>query len=147
LFDLKAPKSGQQAFTLGQWDQIPYQCRPAGKPCSDRQHPGTYNARRDNLEGLWKGQFGVSHGLMVATRFYENVEGRDGRNQVLEFKPLDEEPMLISCVWLHGIDPMGNESELLSLAAITDEPEPEPEVAAAGHNRTTINIKPEHVDA
>ena len=27
------------------------------------------------------------------------------------------------------------------------DPAPEPEVAAAGHDRTIINIKPEHVDA
>jgi len=33
---------------------------------------------------------------------------------------------------------------VLSFAAITDEPEPE--VAAAGHDRTIINLKPEHVD-
>ena len=41
-------------------------------------------------------------------------------------------------------DPKGVEPELLSFAAITDEPDPE--VAAAGHDRTIINIKPEHVD-
>ena len=40
---------------------------------------------------------------------------------------------------------MGQELGLLSFAAITDMPEPE--VAAAGHDRTIINIKPEHVDA
>ena len=28
-----------------------------------------------------------------------------------------------------------------------DDPAPAPEVAAAGHDRTIINIKPEHVDA
>lgn len=29
-----------------------YQCRPAGKPAAwDRKYPGTYNARRDNLQG------------------------------------------------------------------------------------------------
>jgi len=51
-----------------------YQCRPAGKPASnDVKFPGTYNARRDNLEGFWKGQFGFSHGVMVASAFYENV--------------------------------------------------------------------------
>src|SRR5690606_1516810 len=44
-----------------------YQCRPAGKPAFyDTKYPGTYNARRDNLEGFWKGQFGTSHGLIVA---------------------------------------------------------------------------------
>ncbi len=122
-----------------------YQCRPAGKPASyDRQYPGTYNARRDNLEGFWKGQFGHSHGLMVASRFYENVEGPDGKNQVLEFVPRDGELMLIACLWSHWTDPKGKEPDLLSFAAITDEPEPE--VAAAGHDRTIINIKPEYID-
>jgi Uncharacterized conserved protein len=123
-----------------------YQCRPCGKPAFyDRKFPGTYNARRDNLAGFWAGQFGVSHGIMVATRFYENVEGPDGKNRVLEFTPRDGEPMLVACLWSHWKDPIGQEPDLLSFAAITDEPEPE--VAAAGHDRTIINIKPEHIDA
>ncbi len=33
----------------------------------------------------------------------------------------------------------------MSLVAITDDPEPE--VAAAGHGRTIINIRPEHLAA
>lgn len=122
-----------------------YQCRPAGKPARyDTQFPGTYNARRDNLEGFWKGQFGYTHGVMVADRFYEHVE-RDGRNTILEFVPRTGEPMLIACLWSHWTDPAGVEPDLLSFAAITDDPEPE--VAAAGHDRTIINIKPEHLDA
>lgn len=120
-----------------------YQCRPEGKPALyDRKYPGTYNARRDNLEGFWKGLFGVRHGLMVADVFYENVTGPDGMNQVLAFTPKTGEPMLIACLWSPWA---GDGEELLSFAAITDEPEPE--VAAAGHDRTIINIKPEHVDA
>lgn len=122
-----------------------YQCRPAGKPSVyDRKYPGTYNARRDNLEGFWAGQFGHTHGLMVVDRFYENVEV-DGQNRVLEFAPRTGEPMLVACLWSHWTDPKGKEPELWSFAAITDAPEPE--VAAAGHDRTIINIKPEHVDA
>jgi hypothetical protein len=51
-----------------------YQCRPAGKPAFyDTKYPGTYNARRDNLEGFWKGLFGYSHGVMLVSAFYENV--------------------------------------------------------------------------
>ena len=47
-----------------------YQCRPAGKPAFyDRKYPGTYNARRDNLQGFWKGQFGHTHGLIVVNAF------------------------------------------------------------------------------
>ncbi|RPD88760.1 hypothetical protein EGK76_00255 [Luteimonas sp. 100069] len=123
-----------------------YQCRPAGKPAFyDRKFPGTYNARRDNLEGFWGGLFGFTHGIMIADRFYENVEGSDGRNRRLEFVPRTGEPMLIACLWSHWTDPQGLEPDLLSFAAITDDPEPE--VAAAGHDRTIINIKPEHVDA
>ncbi|HEU4992582.1 MAG TPA: SOS response-associated peptidase family protein [Luteimonas sp.] len=123
-----------------------YQCRPAGKPAFyDSKFPGTYNARRDSLDGFWKPLFGHSHGVMVATRFYENVPGADGRNRVLEFIPRDGAPMLIACLWSRWTDPTGVEPELLSFAAITDEPQPE--VAAAGHDRTIINLKPEHLDA
>lgn len=122
-----------------------YQCRPAGKPAFyDRKYPGTYNARRDNLEGFWGGQFGQHHGIMVADRFYEHVEV-DGENHVLEFEPRTGEPMLVACLWSRWKDPKGENPDLLSFAAITDEPEPE--VAAAGHDRTIINIKPEHLDA
>lgn len=123
-----------------------YQCRPAGLPARfDIEKPGTYNARRDSLEGFWRRQFGYTHGVMIADRFYENVEGPDGRNRRLEFVPSTGEPMLIACLWSHWTDPRGEAPDLLSFAAITDEPEPE--VAAAGHDRTIINIKPEHLDA
>jgi len=53
--------------------------------------------------------------------------------------------MLVACLWSHWKDPAGKELDLLSFAAITDEPERE--VAAPGHDRTIINIKPEHLDA
>src|SRR5690606_8667518 len=96
-------------------------------------------------EGFWARQFGVRHGLMVASRFYENVEGPDGKNRVLEFVPRDGGQMLVACLWSPWSDPAGKEPDLLSFAAITDEPEPE--VADAGHDRTIININPERIDA
>lgn len=123
-----------------------YQCRLAGKPANyDQRYPGTYNARRDSLEKFWTPAFGHTHGLLVVDTFYENVEGADGKNQVVQFTPRTGEPMLVACLWSHWKDPAGKEPDLLSFAAITDDPEPE--VAAAGHDRTIINIKPEHVDA
>lgn len=123
-----------------------YQCRPSGKPVFyDAKFPGTYNARRGSLEGFWRGQFGHTHALLVVDTFYENVEGPDGKNRVLQFTPRDGEPMLVACLWSHWTDPAGKLPDLDSFAAITDEPEPE--VAAAGHDRTIINIKAEHVDA
>ena len=132
-----------------------YQCRPAGKPALyDSKFPGTYNARRDNLGGFWKGTFGVTHGLMVANAFYENVsrhraEGRElapgekDTNVVLEFRPRPTQDMLIACLWSRWVGADG--TEILSFAAITDDPPAE--VAAAGHDRCIIPVKPEHLDA
>ena len=34
---------------------------------------GTYNARRDNLQGFWSDVYGTQHGVMVVNSFYENV--------------------------------------------------------------------------
>ena len=131
-----------------------YQCRPAGKPAShDQKFPGTYNARRDNLEGFWKGQFGVTHGLVAMSAFYENVprhraEGRElgpgekAENVVLEFRPRPAQEMLVACLWSRWESPQGT---LLSFAAITDEPPPE--IAAAGHDRCVIPIRARHIDA
>ncbi len=116
-----------------------YQCRPAGKPASnDRQFPGTYNARRDNLQGYWQGQFGHSHGLLLVSAFYEHVAG-----VVLEFRPRPAQQMLVACLWSRWQAP--GQPDLLSFAAITDEPPPE--VAAAGHDRCIIPVRPEHIDA
>lgn len=76
-----------------------YQCRLAGRPASfDRRFSGTYNARRDSLEGFWRTQFGVTHALMIVNAFYENVArhamerralapGEKEENVVLEFRP------------------------------------------------------------
>ena len=132
-----------------------YQCRPHGKPAFyDRKYPGTYNARRDNLEGFWKGQFGHSHGIAIVNAFYENVSRHDleGRrlgedekaeNVILEFRPSPQQDMLVACLWSHWQSE--GEGDLLSFAAITDEPPAE--IAAAGHDRCIIPIKPENVDA
>ncbi len=132
-----------------------YQCRLAGKPAFyDSKYPGCYNARRDNLEGFWKEQFGASHGLMVVNAFFENVsrhnvEGRaleadeKEENVVLEFRPTPTQDMLVACVWSHWLG--AGESDLMSFAAITDEPPAE--IAAAGHDRCIIPIKPANIDA
>jgi putative SOS response-associated peptidase YedK len=132
-----------------------YGCRPQGRPASyDIEYPGTYNARRDNLEKFWRKQFGYTHGVMVVNAFYENVnrhrmEGRElapgekVENVVLEFKPTPTQDMLVACLWSRWTSP--GQPDLLSFAAITDEPPPE--VAAAGHDRCIIPIRPENVDA
>ena len=132
-----------------------YQCRPAGKPAFyDSKYPGTYNARRDSLGGFWKGLFGLSHGILIAEAFYENVdrhrvegralaEGESVENMVLEFRPRSPQPLLMACLWSRWSAP--GEPELLSFAVITDEPPAE--VAAAGHDRCVIPILEKHLEA
>ena len=51
--------------------------------------------------------------------------------------------MLVACLWSHWKAP--GQPDLLSSAAITDEPPPE--VAAAGHDRSIVPIKSENIDA
>lgn len=132
-----------------------YQCRIAGKPASyDVKFPGTYNARRDSLERFWSPCFGRTHAVLLVEVFYENVSRakfentlletheRD-ENVVLEFRPSNGELMHVACLWSRWSAP--GQPDLLSFAAITDEPPPE--IAAAGHDRCIIPIKPENVDA
>jgi len=129
-----------------------YHCRQAGKPASiDRQYDGLYNARRDNLEKFWKGQFTKTHAIMLINSFWENVslhtyehrdlkEGEEAKNIVLHFNPNPPQIMAVACLWSHW---EGKEGEALnSFAAITDEPPPE--IAATGHDRVVITLKPEY---
>jgi putative SOS response-associated peptidase YedK len=132
-----------------------YFCRPAGKPAFyDKKFPGLYNARRDNLEKFWSEQFGHRHAIMVVESFYENVRlhsmerrelraGEEETNVVLQFTPEPAQAMFIACLWSHWTDP--KEPDLRGFAAITDEPPAD--VAAAGHDRCIVNLKPEHVEA
>jgi putative SOS response-associated peptidase YedK len=143
-------KDGQNLLT-----PMRYHCRPAGKPAFyDRKFPGLYNARRDNLEKFWGEQFGAHHAIMVVESFYENVKrhtmehrglhaGEVEENVVLQFKPEPAQTMYIACLWSHWTDP--KEPDLRGFAAITDEPPAD--IAAAGHDRCIINLKPEHLEA
>jgi len=144
-------KDGQRIVT-----PMRYQCRlPGWNEAIERKYPGTYNARRDKLEESWGKLFGYRHGIMIVSRFYENVarhkmEGRElapgeaEENVVLEFDPQPPQEMLVACLW--NMSPGADHgADLFSFAAITDEPPPE--VAEAGHDRCIVPIKPEHIDA
>ncbi len=133
-----------------------YQCRlPGWTEADEKNKPGTYNARRNNLENAWRKLFGRQHGVMVATSFFENVPrhrveqrelgpGEPLENNVLEFRPQPPQDMLVACLWsfTKGTD---EEGDLFSFAAITDDPPPES--AAAGHDRCIIPIREENLDA
>jgi putative SOS response-associated peptidase YedK len=130
-------ENGHSIVKLGR-----YHCRQAGQSAAiDRQFPGLYNARRDNLQKFWRNEFGRSHALMLVHSFFENVE-RGGRNAVLQFLPNPAGTMLIACLYSRWRDQNGE--ELLSFAAITDEPPGE--VRAAGHDRIIVSLQPENVE-
>ena len=130
-----------------------YHCRPLGKPAFyDKKFPGLYNARRDNLERFWGEQFGHHHAVMVVDSFFENVAlhvkehrplraGETAQNVVLQFTPNPPQPMTIACLWSHWSEP--GQPDVRGFAAITDDPPAD--VAAAGHDRCIINLRPEHV--
>jgi putative SOS response-associated peptidase YedK len=117
--------------------------QPGAPPSMDDKLSGNYNARRENLTGFWRNQFGVTHALLVIDSFYENVTGADGQNQVLHFVPRPLGRMFIACLFSQWADPQSG-AKLLSFAAITDVPPPE--VAAAGHDRMIVNLRPENLD-
>ncbi|MBF6989428.1 SOS response-associated peptidase family protein [Cupriavidus sp. IK-TO18] len=133
-----------------------YQCRlPGWTPAMERQKPGTYNARRDNLKKAWRQLYGYKHGIMIVNAFYENVArhrleqrelapGEQEENVVLEFRPEPRQDMLVACLWSVTKGGEG-EADLYSFAAITDEPPAE--VSAAGHDRCIVPIKPERLES
>ena len=119
-----------------------YRCRPFFVDADfDKDRPGTYNARLDNLESFWRPLFGRYHGIVLVSSFFESVD-REGKAAEIEFTPSDGEPMIVPCLW----SPWGDgDDRLQSFAIITDEPTPE--IQAAGHDRRPIQIRPEDVDA
>lgn len=120
-----------------------YQCRlPGWSETVERRYPGTYNARRDKLDTSWREVFGHTHGVIIASAFYEHVE-RDGADVVLEFRPEDGREMVVACLYTRTTDPEGR--ALYTFAAVTDEPPAE--VAAAGHDRCIVPLKPAAIDA
>ncbi len=133
-----------------------YLLRPDGQPETfDAKYPGCYNARLDNLEGFpWKYVFGRRHGILIAQKFFENVErhayekrslnkGERSENMVLCFEPRGMEYIIMPCLYDIWRNEKGEEV-LHSFALITDEPNPE--VAAAGHDRTPIFLRESAID-
>lgn len=120
-----------------------YRCRPFHVDARfDVEKPGTYNARRDALEGFWRRLFGHYHAAVLLDAFYEVVAAEDGGHRVLSFRPADGQPLLVACLWSPW---EGDGEHLESFAMITGEPTPE--VVAAGHDRLVQQIRPEDLDA
>ena len=130
-----------------------YGCRLAGKPANyDVRYPGTYNARRDNLDGFWREVIGRHHAILVISGFFENVPthlyerrelkpGEKETNTILEFQPQPPGDMLVACVWDHW--EKAGDPDLWSFAALTDEPPQE--IADTGHQRCVIALQPSNL--
>lgn len=133
-----------------------YRCRlPGWTKADELEKPGTYNARKDKLHTVWKKLFGYNHGVIVARRFYESVslhrlqqrELVPGERDIpveIRFEPEPKQEMFLACLWRY-VEPADGEEGFYTFAAITRDPPPE--VAAAGHDRCIIALKPENIDA
>jgi len=135
-----------------------YRCRLPGWNLKDEVvKPGTYNARRDKLSTVWRKIFGYNHGIVVAKQFYESValhrlQSRElvpGERELsveIRFEPEPKQELYLACLWRY-VEPDQDEdgAGFYSFAIITRDPPPE--VAAAGHDRCVIAIRPENVDA
>lgn len=99
-----------------------------------------FNARRDRLldSRTWKPIFGKQHAIFPFLRFYESVEGENGKAKAIYFQPKDQEIMWSAAIFEESKIETGI---LRTFAAITDEPPPE--VAAAGHDRCPVFLAKE----
>ncbi len=116
-----------------------YLLRPSGQdPEFDRKFSGCYNARRDSLPEVfwWKSVFGKKHGVLTIKSFFEHVD-----KKVLRFDPRGLHEMMVPAIFDHNEE---GDFPLDSFALITDDPNPE--VAAAGHDRTPIIMKENHLE-
>jgi putative SOS response-associated peptidase YedK len=132
-----------------------YHLRPRGQgPEFDRKFDGNYNARRDRLEEVfwWKSVLGKNHGALAIKAFFENVplskfehrklkKGEEDKNLILKFEPKGLSEMLVPCLFDTNAE---EDFTLHSFALITDDPNPE--VAAAGHERTPVVMKETHLE-
>ena len=90
----------------------------------------------------------------MVNAFFENVSrhamehralapGEKEENVVLEFRPQPRQDMPVACLWSRWTG--ADAPELLSFAAITDEPPAE--IAAAGHDRCIVPLEAGNIDA
>lgn len=133
-----------------------YRCRlPGWSEADETERPGTYNARLDKLATVWRRVFGVHHGIIAASRFYESVRlhnlqqralapGEREQNVELVFTPRTGEDLFIACLYTYT-EAVGGEPPFYSFAAITHDPPPE--VAAAGHDRCIVIVREEDIGA
>lgn len=148
---IRDPVSGQRTVV-----PMRYRARPVGwTAAEEKKKPNCYNARQDSLRTVWRGLFGHTHGVVLATRFYESVAlhdwqrrplvpGEKAQSVEIAFAPEPAQEMLLACIWRY-VAPEGAEPGFYSVAIITREPPPE--VRAAGHDRCVIALRPEHLDA
>lgn len=148
---IRDPQTGERLIV-----PMRYRCRLPGWTAADEaERPGTYNARRDKLSTVWRNVFGVSHGIIAASRFYESVQlhklqqralapGEREQNVELAFAPQTGEDLFIACLYTYT-ESAGDEAPFYSFAAITHDPPPE--VAAAGHDRCIVIVREEDIGA
>lgn len=115
-----------------------YRLRPAN---SSNEVPAKYNmfnARKDGLKSrqIWRTLYGSKHGLVSLRSFYEWVsDEKSGKKKVVEFTGTQSELQYVPVLFDEWQGPAENDY-IASFAIVTTEPNPE--VLAAGHDRSPI---------
>ncbi|MDB5975553.1 MAG: hypothetical protein JWR07_2313 [Nevskia sp.] len=121
------------------------QCRLPGWTREVEEEYDSFNARRNCLTTKgWKKLLRQTQIVMMVNRFYEKVDAGGGKSKTLEFHPTPPHDLMVACLYTFSKGWNG-EQDFYCFAAITNEPPKE--VAAAGHDRCIVPIKPENIDA
>lgn len=109
-----------------------------------------FNARRDSIfhetkpgerDKIWKSMIGETHAVFPFVRFYEWVEGKNGKSVEIFFTAKGFDSMWSAALFEETKTPFGL---VRSFAMVTDDPPPE--VRAAGHDRCPVFLQNEAVD-
>ncbi|MGE3263123.1 MAG: SOS response-associated peptidase family protein [Bacteriovoracia bacterium] len=109
-----------------------------------------FNARRDSIfhetkpgerDKIWKSMIGETHAVFPFVRFYEWVEGENGKSVEIFFTAKGFDSMWSAALFEETKTPYGL---VRSFAMVTDDPPPE--VRAAGHDRCPVFLQPDAVD-
>ena len=115
-----------------------YRLRPHGSKEEIPSHYNVFNARLDSLlkRKSWRPLIGKNHGIVILKRFYEWVEGSEGKKTLISFYPESGNDLYVPVLYDYY---EGNlEQNFYSYAVITDDPPRE--VLEAGHDRVPIHL-------
>lgn len=122
-----------------------YALRPAGSPKELKSQYALFNCRIDTLavKPTWRKLLGRQHALFPFIKFYEWVEGPEGKPIQISFIPGDR-PYMWAPALFDTWSSLDGKITFQSFAIVTDDPPPE--ILACGHDRCPIFLRADKID-